>query len=103
MILYYDKYFQEHMNNAKKSWTGINTILSRHGKTKASDIFLNSNGNLFTDQKTVSKMFNNYYINVAGNLEKKFPNPRPNSKTILEILMSIVSTSKKQHQLKLTN
>ena len=69
--MYYDKYFQEHMNNAKKSWTGINTILSRHGKSKASDIFLNSNGNLFTDQKTVSKMFNNYYINVAGNLEKK--------------------------------
>ena len=76
MILYYDKYFQEHMNNAKKSWTGINTILSRHGKTKASDIFLNSNGNLFTDQKTVSKMFNNYYINVAGNLEKKIPKPK---------------------------
>ena len=65
------------MNNAKKSWTGINTILSRQGKSKASDIFLNSNGNLFTDQKTVSKMFNNYYINVAGNLEK---NPKPKTK-----------------------
>ena len=60
----------------KKSWTGINTILSRQSKTKASDIFLNSNGNLFTDQKTVSKMFNNYYINVAGNLEKKIPKPK---------------------------
>ena len=70
------------MNNAKKSWTGINTILSRQGKSKASDIFLNSNGNLFTDQKTVSKMFNNYYINVAGNLEKKFPSLRLNFKTI---------------------
>ena len=75
MILYYNKYFQEHMNNAKKSWTGINTILCRKSKTKASDIFLNSNGNLFTDQKTVSKMFNNYFINVAGryNQEKKIP------------------------------
>ena len=76
MILYYKKYFQEHMNNAKKSWTGINTILHRKSKTKASDIFLNSNGNLFTDQKTVSKMFNTYFINVAGNLEKKIPKPR---------------------------
>ena len=76
MILYYKNYFQEHMNNAKKSWTGINTILHRNSKTRMSDIFLNSNGNLFTDQKTVSKMFNNYYINVAGNLESKIPKPK---------------------------
>ena len=76
MILYYKKYFQEHMNNAKKSWTGINTILHRNSKTRMSDIFLNSNGNLFTDQKTVSKMFNNYFINVAGNLESKIPKPK---------------------------
>ena len=76
MISYYNKYFQEHMNNAKKSWTGINTILSRKSKTKISDIFLNKNGNLYTDQKVVSKMFNNYYINVAGNLEKKIPKPK---------------------------
>ena len=76
MTLYYNKYFQEHMNNAKKSWTGINTILHRKNKTKTSDIFLNSNGKLFTDQKTVSKMFNNYFINVAGNLEKNIPKPK---------------------------
>ena len=76
MTLYYNKYFNEHMNNSKKSWTGINTILCREKKAKISDIFLNSNGKLFTDQKTVSKMFNNYYINVAGNLDKKIPKPR---------------------------
>ena len=64
------------MNNSKKSWTGINTILCRERKAKITDIFLNSNGKLFTDQKTVSKMFNNYYVNVAGNLDKKIPKPR---------------------------
>ena len=64
------------MNNAKKSWTGINTILHRNSKPRMSDIFLNSNGKLFTDQKTVSKMFNNYFINVAGNLESKIPKPK---------------------------
>ena len=31
---------------------------------------------MYTDQKVVSKMFNNYYINVAGNLEKKIPKPK---------------------------
>ena len=76
MTLYYNKYFNEHMNNSKKSWTGINTILCRERKAKITDIFLNSNGRLFTDQKTISKMFNNYYVNVAGNLDKKIPKPR---------------------------
>ena len=64
------------MNNTKKSWIGINTILHRNSKSRWSDIFLNSNGKLFTDQKTINEMFNSYYINVAGNLEKKIPKPK---------------------------
>ena len=68
-------YFQKHLNNAKKAWTGINTILHRKKKQKISDIFLNVNGKLVTDQKTVSKLFNNYFVNVADNLAKKIPKP----------------------------
>ena len=68
-------YFQRHLNNAKKAWTGINTILHRKKKQKVSDIFLNVNGKLVTDQKIVSKLFNNYFINVADNLAKKIPKP----------------------------
>ena len=63
------------MNNAKKSWTGINTILHRRSKQKNSDIFLNVDGKLVTDQKVVSKLFNNYFVNVADNLAKKIPKP----------------------------
>ena len=68
-------YFQKHLNNAKKAWTGINTILHKKRKQKISDIFLNVNGKLVTDQKTVSKLFNNYFVNVADNLAKKIPKP----------------------------
>ena len=68
-------YFQKNLHNAKKAWTGINTILHRKKKQKISDIFLNANGKLVTDQKVVSKLFNNYFVNVADNLAKKIPKP----------------------------
>ena len=51
MTLHYKNYFTKHLNNSKKTWSGINTVLCRKGKAKISDIFLNSNGKLFTDQK----------------------------------------------------
>ena len=68
-------YFQKNLNNAKKAWTGINTILNKKKKQKISDIFLNVDGKLVTDQKIVSKLFNNYFINVADNLAQKIPKP----------------------------
>ena len=68
-------YFQKHLNNAKKAWTGINTILHKKKKQKISDVFLNVDGKLVTDQKIVSKLFNNYFVNVADNLAKKIPKP----------------------------
>ena len=76
MTLHYKNYFAKHLNNSKKTWTGINTILCRKSKSRMSDIFLNSNGKLFTDLKTVSKMFNNYFINVADKLAEKIPKPK---------------------------
>ena len=51
---FYKSYFEKNMNNAKKSWSGINSILHRKNKQKNSDIFLNANGKLVTDQKIVS-------------------------------------------------
>ena len=72
---FYKKYFAEHINNMKKTWTGINTILHRQNKQKHSDIFLNISGKLFTDQKTVVDKMNNYFINVAENLAEKIPKP----------------------------
>jgi hypothetical protein len=75
---YYKKYFAEHINNMKKTWTGINSILHRQKMQKVTDIFLNINGKLFTDQNTVVNKMNNYFINVAENLAQKIP--KPNSK-----------------------
>ena len=72
---FYKNYFTKNMNNAKKTWSGINSVLHRQSKQKVSDIFLNSNGKLVTDQRLVSKLFNNYFVNVADNLARKIPQP----------------------------
>ena len=72
---YYKKYFEKHISNIKKTWSGINNLLHRQNKQKLTDIFLNVDGNLFTDQKTVVEKMNNYFINVAENLAMKIPKP----------------------------
>ena len=72
---YFKQYFITHANDLKKTWKGINNILHRQGIPKISDIFLNIDGKLVTDQKVVVNQMNNYYINVADNLAKKIPTP----------------------------
>ena len=70
---YHKHYFQQHAHNIKKTWKGINNLLNRPGNLKVSDIFLNIDGKLFTDQKIVVDKMNNYFVNVADNLAKKIP------------------------------
>ena len=70
---YHKQYFQQHAHNIKKTWKGINNLLNRQGNLKVSDIFLNIDGKLLTDQKTVVDKMNNYFVNVADNLAKKIP------------------------------
>ena len=72
---YHKNYFKQHAHNIKKTWKGINNLLHRQGNLKVSDIFLNIDGKLFTDQKIVVDKMNNYFVNVAENLAKKIPNP----------------------------
>ena len=45
------------------------------GKLNVSDIFLNINGQVVTDQKTVVDKFNQYFVKVADNLASKIPKP----------------------------
>ena len=63
------KFFQENCFNSKKAWNKINEILNKE-RNKTTDIFLNDDGAIITNQKTISNKFNKYYINVAQNLIK---------------------------------
>ena len=72
---YHKEYFIKHANNLKKAWKGINNLLNRQGKLNVSDIFLNINGEVVTDQKIVVDKFNQYFVKVADNLASKIPKP----------------------------
>ena len=72
---YHKRYFMQHAHNIKKTWKGINNLLNRQGNLKVSDIFLNIDGKLFTDQKIVVDKMNKYFVNVADNLASKIPKP----------------------------
>ena len=70
---YYRIFYSENKCNTKKALSSVNSILNRKRKQKCSDIFLNINGSILTDQKLVANKFNNYFVNVADKLAKDIP------------------------------
>ena len=81
---YHKQYFIHHAHNIKKTWKGINNLLHRQGNLKVSDIFLNVDGKLLTDQKVVVDKMNSYFVNVADNLASKIPTPKVNHRHFLK-------------------
>jgi hypothetical protein len=53
------------------------------------------------NSQIVSKLFNNYFVNVADNLAKKIPKPNTKYQDYLKILMNIAYTSMKPPLMKL--
>ena len=62
------RYFEQNINNSKKIWDGINEIIHNKFTKINSEIFLDENGNIITDQKKVAAKFNKFYANIAGKL-----------------------------------
>ena len=65
---YFIRYFEKNINNSKKIWEGINEIIHNKFNRINSDIFLDENGNIITDQKKVAAKFNKFYANIADKL-----------------------------------
>ena len=68
---FFASYFETNVANAKKLWKGINEIIHNKLNRNNAEIYLDDNGNILTDQKTVANRFNKFYSNVADNLLKK--------------------------------
>ena len=67
---FFKNYFVTNMNNSKKIWAGINEILNNKGRHGNTDIYLEENGSIITNQKTVANRFNKFYTHIAENLLK---------------------------------
>ena len=56
---YHNNYFLQFRNNIKKTWDGINKLLSKERKTD-SKINLFENNQIISDQKEVANKFNTF-------------------------------------------
>ena len=69
---YYIRVFSDFRNNIKKTWDTLNKLMGKtHQKTKINNII---HENKILDKATdISETFNNFFSNVASNLESKLP------------------------------
>lgn len=70
---HYESYFEEHTINIKKTWEGIRKIVNVKKSTKFSISHLNVNGKMVDDPKDIANAFNNFFVNVGPDTEKKVP------------------------------
>ena len=69
---HYVKYFENCKNNMKKTWKGINELMS--SRKKSSNITqIEHNKELITDSKKIVDTFNNFFANVGPEVDKTIP------------------------------
>ncbi len=72
---YFNWYFNTNIGNAKKIWKGINEIVHNKHSKDHEEIYLDEDGKIITDQKSVANKFNKFYTNIADKLVRKLGNP----------------------------
>ena len=72
---HFKKYFERHLSNSRKSWKAINEIIHNKFTKVNAEIYLDDDGNIITNQKTVANRFNKFYTNVAKKLLKDLGKP----------------------------
>ena len=68
---YFSSYFGTCKNNMKKIWKGVNEIITKSGSYKVTHLY--HKNSYIDDPNLVSETFNNFFVNVGSNLEKKIP------------------------------
>jgi hypothetical protein len=76
--LYYEKQFQQHRSNLKKTWSllkeSINQKLCKNSEINC----LLINGHEVTDSKLIAESLNNFFINAASEIVENIPPANPN-------------------------
>ena len=99
----YQKFFADNTNNIKKTWEGINNIISVKNTNKSVPSCIATGESHITDPKQIAKKFNEYFSSIAANIEKKLiktnnkyndylNHPNPNSIFLSSVLAEEVKT-----------
>ena len=74
--LYYQVYFCTNLNNMKKTWEGINTLINKTRQTRTVTTFQLSNSQRITrNQSEIAKTLNNHFASVRPKLANSIPPP----------------------------
>ena len=68
---YFQRKFTECSNNSRDTWKTLNSLIRYKNPSK--DIILNHNGSTVSDPSAIAEVFNNYFSNVASNLDSNIP------------------------------
>ena len=72
--LYYQSYFSSNLNNMKKTWEGINTLINKHRKTKlVSSLKLPDNRGTTQNQSEIANALNHHFASVGPKLANSIP------------------------------
>ena len=72
---YYDRLLIDNKNNLKKTWSIIKDVINKKKKSSSSSNFV-IYGSTVTDNITIAKHFNKYFVNVASELASKTINKK---------------------------
>ena len=75
-INYFNQYFTEHKSNMKMLWTGIKSIINIKRNKFYNISHLTQNGKCIANPKDIAQVFNNYFTNIAANIDSEIPRTR---------------------------
>ena len=76
---YYNNYFSNNLNNLKKTWKGIKNIINLTSKSNNDIPQIKTNNHVIDDNLTIANTFNNFFVNIGSELDKKIPkSQKPN-------------------------
>ena len=84
---HFNSYFHDNIQNLKKDWQGINSIIANN-KSKncsVSSIYVNNNCDISSDPTIISNKFNDYFSNVANVTRTKIPHSSKHFSEFLKI------------------
>ena len=71
--MYFTAYFEEHINNIKKTWEGIKRIVNTKNTVNYGISQLNIKGKIIVEPKEIVNSVNDFFVNVGPETEKNVP------------------------------
>ena len=83
---YYKTFFDNNINNMKKTWKGIKDILNLKSKDDQHISQIYHNNKTISNEKDIANVFNNFFTNIGTNLDSEIPktNIMKNPQTYLQ-------------------